>query len=234
MRPNVTIEIDPIPNLPKWPEMRVQGRPITTDDAYRLILRLGSHAFSAHACNDRQWCATVRRVVGMPEAPSGWVDEPIDVLRNRYEREAERKRQLGCVDVTYIGLDYRIASAYVGGCVGWCSWSGQISYAGHNIGKWPSVEEVAAEWGAVAAAFPVLDLRAQLFSGERCEEGTYPVVDFVVKDGAVRVTSPGAEIRGAGTDFAGQIDRILSGNRSERGCTEEQISHAVALCEEAE
>lgn len=34
-------------------------------------------------------------------------------------------------------------------------------------------------------AFPYLDLRCQLLSGESCEEEAKPVVEFIVKDGTV-------------------------------------------------
>lgn len=80
------------------------------------------------------------------------------------------------------------ASAFIYGPHGWCDPTGKISYR-DNIGKWPTVDGVYAEWKLLAEAFPYLDLKATLMNVEACEENAIPLVTFIVKDGKVKVTT---------------------------------------------
>lgn len=79
--------------------------------------------------------------------------------------------------------NFQVASSYIYGVHGWCDWDGNIHAASYNIGKRPTVEEVLQEWSLIAQEFPFLDLRCQLMSGEYCEYGIVPVVEFVVSQG---------------------------------------------------
>lgn len=57
----------------------------------------------------------------------------------------------------------------------------------YNVGPNPTVREIFEEWELIAAMFPTLNLRAVLMSGEALERSTYPLVEFTVLNGSVRV-----------------------------------------------
>jgi len=100
---------------------------------------------------------------------------------------SEKNRETYKVLDLYYLTNERIMSCWIGGPNGWCDWDGTIGCNNKNIGKWPDVEAVAAEWGLIAEAFPFLNLRCQLFDGETCEEDAKPILLFTVANGRVVV-----------------------------------------------
>ena len=196
-------EIDPATvGLPKWPELRVQGSSVTREQALEICIRMDNMHISAN--ND----ATHRIVnrcfydIGSGRrdeyskraetllkrwAPGFKVDEKY--IWDSYDIESIFREHYGHVGVEYLRTDW-ISTCYVGGPHGWCNLDGTISTQGHNIGKWPSATDVLHEWEVIAEVFPYLDLRAQLFSGEQCEENTVPVIEYVVRNGNVTCVEP--------------------------------------------
>lgn len=193
--------------LPKWPMMATTGKRVTEDQAAEIIVRCCGHLFS----NDKAWLRQLAEHAGVREFNSYGEPEAFDWLRDY--------RPLA---LQYLCLDNRVAAAYVGGPHGWINWDGRVGESGHNIGKWPSVEEVQEEWRTIAEAFPFLDLRCQLFSGESCEDGIEPLVEFVVKDGRVRAQEPREPMTAYPVDISFQVERLLTTPNAERGCKIEQ------------
>jgi hypothetical protein len=140
--------------LTKWPRLIVTGQPVTEDQANEILIRT-ANLWLLH-CNDRAWTADVGDVLGTEPGNYGmWTPESI-------RRVAE---ELRCLDLKWLYTS-RIASSWIGGPHGWCDWDGAIGATTYNIGKHPDAEDVTAEWQTIAAAFPYLDLRAQLITDE--------------------------------------------------------------------
>jgi hypothetical protein len=83
--------------------------------------------------------------------------------------------------------------------------------------------EVARDWGAIAKAFPFLELKCQLFDREGCEDGGKPLVEFVVNGGTVTIGEPSVTMEPHKHSFLPTA--LLT--RSERGCTEPFLREAV-------
>jgi hypothetical protein len=164
--------------LPKWPECRVTGVPVTLAQAQEIIIRTDDLYFSS---NDREFVKDLYRALGLKVKDAypyhEWED--MNVIHEEY----------GILDIEYLQTA-RIVSSYIGGPHGWINWNGVIQQYGKNIGKWPSVERIYDEWVVIARAFPYLELTCQLFSGEGCEDSTKPVIEYRVKNGKVRMAIP--------------------------------------------
>lgn len=179
---NKFFEID----LPKWPAIRVIGKSVTTDQAKDIIFKCDdflTDCWGYSGGNNQDFKKWYRELAGLD-------------LVKEIDEEAEDKffESLGVLSpkLEYLGIDLA-SSCYVGGPTGWCNVDGTIALESKNVGKWPSVAEVFAEWKMIAEAFPFLDLTCTLYSGEYCEENIKPIVTYVVKDGAVTIEEPAAE-----------------------------------------
>lgn len=212
--------------LIKWPGFFVKGRKVTPDQAHEIILRTNGVYFG---CNDHAWEDTLKRELGIPTGRDDW--------RAASEAEDRVCRELGMLDLEYL-QNGRIASARLGGPTGWCNWDGTIFCNTFNIGKWPTVEAVEAEWRRVAKAFPYLELECQLMDQEAggCPSDEdwsppTPVVGFTVRDGSVTLDeSPGELVAPPGTtDVVGDALSIFTNPARERGCTIEMFRRAVEL-----
>jgi hypothetical protein len=197
--------------LPKWPALVVAGKSVTTDQAAEIIIRTDGWWIS---CNDREWVREVQELTGIVPGHS---------MENSQSTQDFRQR-MGVLDLEYLTTS-RIASAYIGGPNGWCEWDGSIRQEGKNIGKWPSVRNVLDEWGLIARAFPFLDLTAMLFDHEYCEEDARALVEFRVRDGEVLMHEPTTDMRPRDPDP--EYRNLFV--RTERGCTIEQLRHALDL-----
>lgn len=162
--------------LPKWPQMRVAGRQVTPDQASEIIRRTDTFFAGGYGGNDRVWEERVKSLVGMPNMDT-------DDWNASWAAQQAWEENWGCLSTEYVKNSW-VSCAFIGGPHGWCSPLGTI-YFRDNIGKWPSGEEVEADWQKLAEAFPFLDLEALLMSGESCEDDAVPVVGLVVKDGLV-------------------------------------------------
>jgi hypothetical protein len=169
--------------LPKWPELRVIGKNVTPEQAMEIIIRTDDSSIDPSS-NDDEWCNIVAKTLGIPARLN---DEPYNVFLQKTEKYISSIRWIK--DLYYIRPS-RITSHYIGGSKGWIDWDGTIGTCGHNIGKWPSDEEVLKEWKIIAKEFPFLSLRAQLFSKEGCEEGGEPVVEYNIENGEANMSAP--------------------------------------------
>lgn len=174
-------------NLPKWPAMVVSGSPVTHEQAQDIIFTL-DRVFSGHGLSE--WGGDLLRV------PSDEIynhikndEERVARLQEHWGKEDALRKALKTVQLEYLATD-RIKSGWIGGNHGWIDWNGRVYSANYNIGKWPSVTEVRKEWDTIAKLFPYLDLRCTLWAKETIEEGNFPLVAFVVKNGLVRMVKP--------------------------------------------
>lgn len=217
------------PGLPKWPAFVVKGEAVTQEQAAEIIIRTSRSLDFSYACNDRDWCRQLNEAVGLAADPFGGA-------KGGWEQVQEVDKRYGLLSLEYLGNGC-IASAYIGGPGGWIDWTGNVRTGpGQNIGKWPSCEAVLEDWQKIAAAWPFLDLRCQLWSAESGEEGpSHAVIEYVVKDGTVtvlqEVPSPMHPER---MDMAGNVLGLLSpASLRERGCTLEQFEGALELTAKA-
>lgn len=202
----------------KWPHLIVVGQPVTEAQADEILIRT-CVLYYLH-CNDHEWDHIVARIVFKNERAAE-TDFPFQQVRDRVE-------ELGVLNLQYLKT-YRIASSWIGGPRGWCDWDGRIGSA-YNIGKDPSVEEVGGEWSEIAAAFPYLDLTAQLVS----EDGTGRLCgQWRVKDGVATEETPGARLmqpKQQQQESEAVIKRFaeqLFTPGSERGVSPERLQQAV-------
>lgn len=162
-------------DLTKWPLLLVAGEPVTEQQANEILIRTDSWSIMT---NDREWQRSVWKLVGIDTDEFGRPDwRVVQALQ----------ADLGVLDLSYLD-NSRIASSWIGGPRGWCDWDGTIGTSNYNIGKWPTVEEVHADWQAIAEAFPFLDLRAQLVPDEG--EACVPAVEWQVRDGHAEMVTP--------------------------------------------
>lgn len=164
-------------SLPKWPCLLVVGKKVTEDQANKILLMTDSHIPDfRYASNARRMNKLACAVFGIPSDEDG--DE-------HYRKLLQLRKRLNLVELSYLS-NSMICSSFIGGPHGWLKWDGTVGCNSYNIGKWPSVSEVFSDWKRIARRFPELDLECQLLSGESCEDGTFPLVRFVVKRGVVR------------------------------------------------
>lgn len=206
--------------LPKWPALVVVGDPVTPDQAEEIIIRTEGCFGWGFGCNDHEWECIVAEIMGATHVRAYPHIDSADML-------AFQKK------VRWIELEYlrnsRVMSSYVGGPHGWVNWDGNVFTNTYNIGKYPEVSTVYKEWTKIAKAFPYLNLRSQLFSGETCEVGIRPIVEYQVKNGKVRLTDPKEALVFASLNMGKEVMDCFRPGR-ERGCSAETLKAAVDLC----
>ena len=203
--------------LPKWTAMTVMGERVTRAQAAEILIRTNDWVSS---CNDQEWMAAVWRAI---DADVTLVNNRPQVSLSSLQAATERLRALG---LTYLHNE-RIMSAWFGGPHGWCDWSGNLHTTNYNIGKWPSVAEVRADWKAIAEAFPFLRLRCQLWSGEASAKEIAPLVEFVVARGKVRVIVPKAPLLHPSSVGVDVLRAFNPKEGSFRGCSEQVLKWAI-------
>ncbi|NBQ67364.1 MAG: hypothetical protein EBU46_00425 [Nitrosomonadaceae bacterium] len=219
--------------LPKWPKMAVIGDPVTLEQAAEILIR--TQRWSSIRCNDDQWNDAVAEISGYPV--DNWRDAPQDSTERQAYFQSLWTKQQAWKDTHRIldSLNYlpndQIASSYIGGPHGWCSWNGQIGCNDYNIGKWPSVESVFEEWKLIAAAFPFLTLRCQLFSEHENGNAGAPLVQYNVEAGAVTIQEPKKNMLVVELNAERMIDRLRS-PVGERGCSIYQLQLGLKLAKQ--
>lgn len=214
--------------LPKWPEMRVIGNKVSKKQAADIIMRT-DFSFFYPSTNDEEWLRIFYDIIGVGQV------EDDDIYKAIYSVA----KRIGWLE----GIEYirpsRIMSNYIRGPRGWIDWDGNIDYGTHNIGKWPSCEDVFKDWEIVANAFPYLNLRCQLFDKEGCEDGEEAVIEYIVREGKVEAVKPvdiiprGIELeydicaanaeRGVSREYLEKVFCRLSGKKMVQNSEEELI-----------
>lgn len=177
--------------LPKWPQMRVEGVPVTIEQAKEIIRRTDRYFTNPdHAGNNDKWRDRAQRMLRIPSCdryPDGTFMETKDLV------EAWGFHQQWLTKWGYIGTEYVhnnwLASSYIYGPYGWCHPDGTIRYM-DNVGKWPDGRSIYDDWKKLAIEFPFLNLICVLMSGEQCEDDTVPIMGFRVLDGVVTGFDP--------------------------------------------
>lgn len=227
-------------DLTKWPLLLVSGADVTPEQADEILIRTCSPDYLRG--NDPEWAQTVGRIMGF-DLSWDWPKDPeieanpqrrMAWYRKRWADRDARMDELGIFGGEYLYTS-RISSNYIGGPHGWCDWNGRIYCDNYNIGKNPDAEEITAEWTAIAAAFPFLDLTCQLVS----DEGDGQLVgEWRVKDGTAAYLpefSPMLPVRTpeqAESALQRAVMGIVTGAPGrERGVSAERLAHAVTRVE---
>jgi hypothetical protein len=175
--------------LPKWPQMVVTGTRLREDLALEVIRRTDAWFVSGHGCNDRDGDRRLAQRFHMPHFHDYSVRHPDGFdWKAHWDRCDRWKTAWGAIETEYVRNNW-IGSSFIYGPHGWCHPDGQIYYR-DNVGKWPSIEEIRADWQTLLTAFPFLCLTVTLMSGESCEDHTEPVVSMRVADGQVQLVEP--------------------------------------------
>jgi hypothetical protein len=151
----------------KWPRLVVAGQPVTEDQADHIVVRTNSWMRRLFS-NDKPWQSAVEALVvdfGYPPESHSHATQGVNQIGDRWRRLGTWCDRLGILNLHYLHND-RVMSTWVGGSHGWCDWDGTIGCTSYNIGKWPSDDEVTEDWQKIAAAFPFLDLTAQVIDDE--------------------------------------------------------------------
>lgn len=72
---------------------------------------------------------------------------------------------------------------------GWVSLDGKVGCNSFNIGPWPQLGNIEAEWKLIAMKYPELELQSQLLDGECCDcdkRALKPLVQFNISNGKVK------------------------------------------------
>jgi hypothetical protein len=208
-------------DLTKWPRLIVvpeKPEPVTREQANEILIRTTSPYLYT---NDHLLDLAVREILGHPHKDS-WHGPAAGEVKDWIGAEREWRASLGILDLHYV-YNSRIVSAWIGGPHGWCDWDGTLGCSTWNIGKWPSREDVTADWEAIAAAFPYLDLHVQLIitdsgDGELADE-------WRVHDGHAAPVEPVDRFTAKDLSDADVLGRFLYG--SECGVSLERLREAV-------
>lgn len=207
-------------SLPKWPAMTVMGEAVSRDQAAEILIRTNPWY---QTCNDHEWENLVWKAIGVKVSDSAFPSPDTDSLR-------EAEQRLRSIPLSYLH-NHRVMSSWIGGPHGWCHWHGDIHTVNYNIGKWPQPEEVLGDWQRIAEAFPFLNLRCQLWSGETSEEAITPVVEYIVRQGRVRAATPKKPLLYPSCELEWGSPFRLG---RERGCDIEVLQRAIQLTLDAE
>ena len=162
-------------SLPKWPQMRVIGKPVTVEQAKEIIFRTDSFLTESSQYaggNNHRFNEEYRKESGLASLD-----------QSDWDADSTIREKLGVLSTNYVSNSWT-SCAFIYGAHGWCHPNGNIFYE-DNVGKWPSYEELLADWTALAEAFPFLDLHAMFMSGEGCEDSTEFVFGLRVLNGRV-------------------------------------------------
>ena len=228
--------------LPKWPSLVVVGEKVTMSQASEILIRTDSLGF---ICNDKEWEADLNGIVYGIRASEYGSDRSLhEQLKERHGFPNDDKyypefwnvlgsytKRYAPLELSYLRND-RIASSWIGGPHGWCSWNGDIGCSNYNIGKWPSVEEVYSDWVKIASEFPFLNLRSQLMNEEAEEsKNIKPLIEFEIKNGKVEIYEPKEILVEPAFGDDDMFERFHDPYR-ERGCPLSVVREAFEYVEE--
>lgn len=217
-------------NLPKWPRIVVSGTNITHKQATEIIFRTADLEF---ICNDHVWRRKLHNELNtlVDKDESGVIADTWFFVD--YDKLAKVEKELGILNIKYL-RNCQIATSYIGGPYGWCSWDGVIGCDGYNIGKWPSVKSIYKEWVLIAKTWPFLNLKCQLWNTEFINQDNcikpLPIVEFTVANGTVLISEPKSIL--THSNITPRINPKFGKFGAERGCTLETFKNSLFLLKE--
>jgi hypothetical protein len=215
--------------LPKWPALLVSGDNVTTDQAKEILIRTsGSLQFCS---NDKAFEELIHKEVFGVKASFMDLDTKLKEelkleMREVYDYTDSKNVEYRLLNLSYL-RNSRVLSSWIGGPHGWCNWDGTIGSNNYNIGKYPGTEEVYDEWVTIAEAFPFLNLKSQLLSGETCEFNNRPLIEYTISKGKVKMSIPTKQL----SDTTGVEFNFGSFSR-ERGCSIQTFKDALKYVKE--
>lgn len=173
--------------LPRWSQLLLTGDPVTQEQAKNIIFATDPFftSFGSGQGNNRSWESRMQKAMGMEWYHSDRWTRPFSSEDWRvYHALTDMWRHQGnSVPTEYVQNNWA-SSCFVGGPHGWCHPDGKLSYS-DNIGKWPGVEDVYADFQAIAARYPFITAKATLMDGEGCESPISPLVTMLISGGEV-------------------------------------------------
>ena len=196
---------------------------VTLEQAKEIIFRTDTHLWNpVYGGNNKNHERRYEEETKVKEHFSNIIDQ-LNFLQYLYDC-------VGVLNLEFIKSSYSY-SAYIGGPTGFCSPSGKIFY-NHNIGKWPSVEEVYNEFNLIADAFPFISLKATIYNQESCYSlYSIPVVHFIVENGIVTITEQSQGLDKYKTvnekKFEEHISAMINDSSRELGLPHEWYDEAI-------
>jgi hypothetical protein len=180
--------------LPKWPQMLVAGDSVTVEQAKEIIFATDTSLTSSWmGGNDRHFEDVFNHMTGYEKFKNDYVDrsnmteeekeKDIELSRAKWQAWDAFTQKANFLSTQYVHNSWA-SCAYIYGPHGWCHPDGKIAFT-DNVGKWPSVEDVANDWKAIATRWPFLNVWVTLMSAEQCEDHARPVVTMRVSNGTV-------------------------------------------------
>jgi hypothetical protein len=194
--------------LPKWPQLIIVGQRVSQEQAKDIVFRTDS--FLVDPCeysggNNRDFNEFYRKKANLESLNEIHTHNGRSWNMPHYGKVDHFREVLGFIPLQYVYNNWA-SSCFVGGPAGFCSPAGDIFFC-HNVGKYPSVEDVFNDFEAIAKAFPFLDMKAALYDGEECEDDTKFVVGFIIKNGQVSLTSTDMDLQNHTVDS--DLDAII-------------------------
>ncbi len=198
--------------LPKWPQMIVTGKSVTSDQALDIIFRTDSFLTDCDEWsggNAKQFNNWYREISGLNNfrIENGGDSTDFKLLRPFWDKRQQFLDSIGFISTNYVHNSWG-SCAFIFGPHGWCHPDGTIQYS-DNIGKYPSVEEVLEDWTKLAVAFPYLDLNVTLMSDESGEDHKIPVVNNRVINGIATLEEPNLEVHSESNELFGNNLRLM-------------------------
>lgn len=198
--------------LPKWPQMIVTGRKLSSEQALEIIRRTDSF-FLLYTGNDIAFNENVLTMIGYPHEISNNdprclnsdgttnMERKLQLFDEYWEKKQNWANDWGLIPTNFVKNSW-ISCSFIGGPHGWCHPDGQIGFC-NNIGKWPNVSEVYYDWKTLAAEFPYIEIEATLMDREEYEDNSKPIISFLIRDGNVELIDP--QIRNIHEEFGRTI-----------------------------
>lgn len=202
-------------DLTKWPRLIIVPEPgheeLTREQVNEILLRTNGDYLGG---NDRQWERIIGGILGINADDDGY--------RLDWQSTSDWYRRIAGLDLHYIE-NSRIYSSWIGGPHGWLDWDGRIGCSTWNIGKWPSYEDVTADFRLIAATFSYLDFHAQLIT----EEGDGELAgQWRVTGGTAQLVEPVNRFSPDDLFDAGLFGNFFTSGR-ERGVSEARLIEAA-------
>jgi hypothetical protein len=185
MTRNVTWHMSATVGLPKWPAVRIWGQPVSQDLAGEIVIRT-SRMWADHGIGcDPLWKQKLCKLLNLDEIDWG---SSTGAIRRAMKSWQDIQVDTGILDLdlfcnVWLNHSPMFASR------GWCSPQGAVRFD-RNVGKWPTLEQIAGEWSKISQAWPSLNLEICVMNGELCEQNISSVAVLNVENGQVQVHDP--------------------------------------------